>query len=553
MNYLTVYNTWCKKVKDTALKKELQEIADQPKTIENKFFRDLQFGTGGLRGEIGVGSNCLNIYTIGRATQGLADYLRNTGGKTVAISYDSRINSELFAKHAACVLAENKIKVYLVKELMPTPFLSFATRYYRADAGIMITASHNPSKYNGYKVYGADGCQITDAAAKKITECIEKIDCFAVRAASFENSLEQNMIAYMDDAVEEAFLSAVSKQSVFPPQNLILTYSPLNGTGYRIIPKLLKRLGVKTIHLVKEQAYPDGHFPTCSYPNPEKPAAMQLGLKYAKETDSDLLLATDPDADRVGIAVKAKDGYRLMTGNEVGILLMDFLLSLRLQNGTLPKNAVVIKTIVTSKLAEKVAKKYNVTLINVLTGFKYIGEQITRLENNARADDFILGFEESYGYLSGSYVRDKDAVVASMLIVEMASYYKTKGLTLLDRMEQLYKEYGTYSHKLLNFEFAGADGAKKMADLLAGIRQNLPSAFAGKKVTNVIDYLTQTDFDLPKSNVLQFDLEDDAQVIIRPSGTEPQIKVYLTAAQTQEQNAVFFENVEAELKKLFQL
>lgn len=533
---LRTYKIWQDKTEDDTLQEELKKIAGDEKAIENKFYKELQFGTGGLRGEIGVGTNCLNIYTIGKATQGVADYVKSTGGKTAVISYDSRINSKVFARRTACVFAENKIKVFIVRELMPTPFLSFATRYLKANVGIMITASHNPAKYNGYKVYGSDGCQITDRAAAEITGYIAKVDCFSVKAKEFEDYVSEGRIEYIGDDAEEAYLQAVERQSLGKAEGLRITYTPLNGTGYRIVPKMLRRVGIDDVNIVKEQGLPDGNFPTCPYPNPEKPAAMKLGMEYCKAANSDLLLATDPDADRVGIAVKTENGYELMSGNEVGVLLIDFLLFLRKKAGTLPENAVVIKTIVTTKLAEKIAKKYRVTLINVLTGFKYIGEQIGKLEKNSREGDFIFGFEESYGYLCGSYVRDKDAVVAAMLIAEMASYYKKQGKTLSQRMKELYEEFGTYSHKLLTFEFSGAEGAQKIQQLLKKLREDPPEEFAGKKVENAIDYLTQEKYDLPRSDVLQYDLEDGAQVIIRPSGTEPQIKVYLTVAQTPEEN-----------------
>lgn len=545
-----LYELWLNKVSDQALKEELESIRSDEKAIENKFFKQLQFGTGGLRGEIGAGTNCLNIYTIGKATQGVADYVRSTGGKAVAISYDSRINSDVFARRAACVLAENGLHVYIVRELMPTPFLSFATRHYGADAGIMITASHNPAKYNGYKVYGSDGCQITDEAAARITAFIAPVDCFAVKAGDFQRYVADGAIEYIGEETEEAYLRAVEEQSVCSAEGLKVTYTPLNGTGYRIVPKMLARLGLRDVNIVKEQGMPDGHFPTCPYPNPEKPAAMALGLQYAEAAGSDILLATDPDADRAGIAVRTAEGYKLMTGNEVGALLTDFLLARRRENGTLPSDAVVIKTIVTTRLGEKIAHTYGASVINVLTGFKYIGEQIGKLEREGRAKSFILGFEESYGYLAGSYVRDKDAVVAAMLIVEMASYYKKQGKTLADRMQELYAQYGTYSHKLLTFEFAGASGAKKMQQLLQDLRDHRPAEIAGRKVEHFVDYLTQTQWDLPRSNVLQYDLEGGSQVIVRPSGTEPQIKIYLTAAKTPEENAAELSALEAAMRAL---
>lgn len=547
--YSKEYERWLKNVEDSKLKEELLNLTEMEK--ENKFYKVLQFGTGGLRGEIGVGTNCLNIYTVGRATQGVADYIKSVGGKTAVISYDSRINSDVFAHCCARIFAESGITVYIVKELMPTPFLSFATRYYKATIGIMITASHNPAIYNGYKVYGSDGCQITDEMAKKITAFIDNNDYFSVKTKSFEDYLNSGRIRYIDDAVEDEYLEAVSLQSVYAINNLKITYSPLCGTGYRLVPKILSRFGVSEIDIVEEQSLPNGNFPTCPYPNPEKPEAMALGLERAKKNNSDILLATDPDADRVGVAVKNGESFCLLTGNEIGALLTDFLISIRKENNALPLDAIVVKTIVTSKLGEKIAQKFGVKTINVLTGFKYIGEQIGKLERVGKADTFILGFEESYGYLSGSYVRDKDAVVAVMLICQMASYYKEKGLTLVERVEELYKEFGRYEHKLLNYEFFGAAGTKKMMEILSSIRSNMPKAFAGLNVINTIDYLTQKQFDLPKANVLQFDLENNAQIIIRPSGTEPQIKIYITVAQDVEQNAILLANIKTDIDNIF--
>ena len=535
--YKDVYKEWTEKVRDGALRAELASVAGDEKEIENRFYRELQFGTGGLRGIVGAGTNCMNIYTVGKATQGVADYVKGSGGDTAVISYDSRIGSDVFARCAACVFAANGIRVHLVRELMPTPFLSFAVRYFHAAVGVMITASHNPAKYNGYKVYGGDGCQITDHAAAAITDSIGRVDCFSVDPEPFERYVERGMIAFIGEEVEEAFLRAVSERSVCAEDGLRVVYTPLNGTGYRIVPKMLARIGVQDVRLVREQATPDGNFPTCPYPNPEKPEAMALGLQYAAEAEADLLLATDPDADRVGIAVRDGAEYRLMSGNEVGVLLMDFLLSVRKAEGTLPKVPVVIKTIVTTRLAERVAQAYGVTLVNVLTGFKYIGEQIGKLERAGRAQDFVLGFEESYGYLAGSYVRDKDAVGACMLIAEMASCYKKQGKTLAQRMREIYAQYGTYAHKLLTYSFPGAEGAERMRRLLAAVRKESPRQLAELPVLQTTDYLTQTDFDLPKSDVLQYDLAGGAQVILRPSGTEPLIKVYLTVSGDPAENA----------------
>ena len=408
------YELWRKNVSDKEVAAQLDAMKGNDKAIENAFYKDLEFGTGGLRGELGAGTNCLNVYTIRKVTQGIADCMKHYGYKKAAISHDSRINSDVFAAEVARVFAANGIKAYLTKELMPTPYLSFITRHYGADIGVMITASHNPAKYNGYKVYGSDGCQLTDARANEMIGYIEKVDPFAVKVAALSESVKEGKIEYVSDDVTELYLAEVKKRSVGSADGLKVAYSPLNGTGYKLVPEMLKRIGVAALDIVKEQGYPDGRFTTCSYPNPEKAEALKLGLELAKAKDSDILIATDPDADRMGIAVKHGGGYTLMTGNEVGVLLTDFLFSRRKENGTLPKNPVLVKTIVSTALAVKVAEEYGAEIYNVLTGFKYIGDVIGKLEAKGEADRFVLGFEESYGYLSGSYVRDKDAVVASM-------------------------------------------------------------------------------------------------------------------------------------------
>lgn len=551
MSYNEKYQNWLAKCKDEDLKKELLKIKNDQKEKENRFYKDLEFGTGGLRGIIGAGTNCLNIYTIRKASKGLCDYIKEIGGKSVAISYDSRINSQLFAENTAMVFAENNIKAYLVKELMPTPFLSFAVRRLKTAAGVMVTASHNPSKYNGYKVYGNDGCQITDIFAKKVTEQIEKIDGFEVEVANFEKCLKNGLIEYINDKITEEFLEQACKYGLEQAENLKVCYTPLNGTGYKLVPQILNKKGVKDIVIVKEQQYPDGNFTTCPYPNPEKEEAVKLALKYAKENNCDIMLATDPDADRVGLAVNNGKDFIRLTGNETGILLAQYLLSNKKKKGILPKNPIIIKTIVTSSLINKIAKEYNGSVIDVLTGFKYIGEQIGLLEQKGEEERFILGFEESYGYLAGGYVRDKDAVGACMLIAEMASFYKKQGKTLLQVLNELYTKYGKYTHKLISKEFAGASGFAKMKELLLNIRKENLKEINGLKVINVIDYLTQTEKDLPKSNVLTFDLENDAQLIIRPSGTEPLIKFYLTAALTDKENEKIFKSIEDFINNFF--
>ena len=538
------FELWQKKVTDAEVKAQLGAMAGNEKAIENAFYKDLEFGTGGLRGELGAGTNCLNVYTIRKVTQGIADCMKHYGFKKAAISHDSRINSDVFAAEVARVFAANGIKAYLTKELMPTPYLSFITRHFKADIGVMITASHNPAKYNGYKVYGSDGCQLTDNRANEMIGYIEKVNEFDVKSPELKECIKKGMVEYVEDDVTELYLKEVEKRAVCSASGLKVAYSPLNGTGYKLVPEILKRAGIATLDVVKEQSYPDGHFTTCSYPNPEKAEALRLGLKLAAEKGSDILIATDPDADRMGIAVRHNNDYRLMTGNEVGVLLTDFLFSKRKENGTLPKVPVLVKTIVSTNLAVEVAKEYGAEVHNVLTGFKYIGDVIGKLEAKGEADRFVLGFEESYGYLSGSYVRDKDAVVASMLTAQMTAYYKNKGMTLVDRINQIYAKFGHYEHRLKSYEYAGAEGNAKMKELLSDLRANLPKSVGGVKVVDTIDYLTQDRFDLPKSNVLSFTLENGCSFIVRPSGTEPLIKVYYTAAKTPEENKKLFESMQ---------
>lgn len=539
------YELWLQKVTDKEVKAQLEKMKGDDKAIDNAFYKDLEFGTGGLRGELGAGTNCLNVYTLRKVTQGIADCMKHYGYKVAAISHDSRINSDVFAAEAAKVFAANGIKAYLTKELMPTPYLSFITRRCGADVGVMITASHNPAKYNGYKVYGSDGCQLTDARATEMIGYIDAVDAFAVKTGDLNDCIAAGLLEYVSDDVTEEYLKEVQKRAIGSAEGLKVAYSPLNGTGYKLVPEILRRNNVAALDVVPEQGYPDGNFTTCSYPNPEKAEALQLGLALAREKDADILIATDPDADRMGIAVKHGGDYVLMTGNEVGVLLTDFVFSQRKANGTLPKNPVLVKTIVSTALAEKVAAKYDAEIHNVLTGFKYIGDVIGKLEAKGEADRFVLGFEESYGYLSGSYVRDKDAVVASMLTAQMAAHYKKQSKTLVDRINEIYEEFGCYEHKLKSYEYAGAEGNAKMKGLLSALRENLPTQIGGSKVTETVDYLTQTAFDLPKSNVLYFKTENGCSVIVRPSGTEPLIKVYFTAAKTKQENKALFDGMYA--------
>ncbi|MCH5163112.1 MAG: phospho-sugar mutase [Clostridiales bacterium] len=519
----TKYAEWLKKA--TACEKELKAMSEDD--VFEAFYKDLEFGTAGLRGIIGAGTNRLNVYTIGGVTQGLCDYLKaHVKNPKVAISYDSRHFSEEFARHAAAVLAYNGVKSVITKELKPTPYLSFMTRHFGCDAGIMITASHNPAKFNGYKVYGSDGCQVTDAAADEIFGYIQKVDIFGVGAADFDKAVKGGDIEFID--VTREYLDEVYKRSVGKNRDVSIAYTPLNGTGCDIVPQMLKERGFKKVVIVPEQARPDGAFPTCSYPNPEKAEALKLAVELGKKEDCDIVIGTDPDADRLGAAVKTADGYRLITGNEMGVLLIDYIFS---HGKSLPKSPVIVKTIVTTDLAIEVAKSYGAEVREVLTGFKYIGETIKKLEQKGEGDRFVFGYEESYGYLSGSYVRDKDAVVATMLVAEMAADYKAEGKTIADVLDGIYAKFGRYYHRTVSFTYEGAAGAQKMKEVLAGIRKNPPADIDGSKVATAIDYLTQKQFELPKADVLSFKAEDGSKLIIRPSGTEPLIKVYITAAK----------------------
>ena len=534
--YMGDYKRWVDAdLEDAALKTELEEIAGNEEEIKDRFAVALKFGTAGLRGVLGAGTNRMNIYVVRQATQGLANWVKTQGGnQLVAISYDSRINSDVFAKTAACVLAANGIKVRIYDALMPVPALSFATRYYKANAGIMVTASHNPAKYNGYKAYGPDGCQMTDEAADIVYAEIQKTDILeGAKIMSFEEGMEAGLIEYVGDDCKEALYDAIKARSVRPglckTAGLKLVYSPLNGSGLVPVMRILKDIGIDDITIVPEQQYPDGNFPTCPYPNPEIFEALRLGLELAEKTDADLMLATDPDADRVGIAMKCPDGtYELVSGNEVGVLLLDYICAGRIENGTMPKDAIAVKSIVSTPLADAVAKHYGVELRNVLTGFKWIGDQIAQLEVAGEVDRFIFGFEESYGYLAGSYVRDKDAVVGSMLICEMAAYYRSIGSSVKQRLEEIYAQYGRYLNKVDSFEFPGLSGMDKMTGIMDDLRQNPPAAIGACKVVKVTDYKKPEETGLPAANVLVYDLEGGAQVIVRPSGTEPKIKTYFT-------------------------
>ena len=571
MTETELYSLWLENAKeDPDLQTELESIKNDPEEISDRFYRDLEFGTGGLRGVIGAGCNRMNIYTVRRATQGFADYLNQEyTNPSVAISYDSRIKSDKFSRAAAEVLAANGIKVHIYTELMPTPCLSWAVRALKCQGGIMVTASHNPAKYNGYKVYGEDGCQITLRGAEIILEKINSLDMFTgVKTSNFDEEVAKGNIQYIGEDIIEAFYQKVLAEGIntdlCASSGLKVVYTPLNGTGNKPVREILKRLGITDVTIVKEQENPDGNFTTCPYPNPEIREALQVGLRYCDEVKPDLLLATDPDCDRVGIAVPdGKGGYALFSGNEVGAMLLEYICQQRIRKGTMPKDPVTVKTIVTTDIVDLIAKEYGVEVINVLTGFKFIGEQIGFLEAKGQEYRYIFGFEESYGYLSGGYVRDKDAVNASMLICEMAAYYRTQGITLMQARENMYKKYGYYYQTLYSFTFEGASGMKRMSEIMDNMRSNHPTEIGGLKVERFEDYKAGTskniatgevtELTLPKSNVLAFYLEGGCKAIVRPSGTEPKIKTYITAkAPTFEDAQVIEQKIYGEFTKNFE-
>ena len=565
-DYNLLYELWLKNAKnDPDIQKELESIKGNDDEILDRFYRSLEFGTGGLRGVIGAGTNRMNVYTVAQATQGLANFLNDTYEEpSVAIAYDSRIKSDLFAKTAAGVLAANGIRVYIYSELMPTPMLSYAVRKLHCSSGIVITASHNPSKYNGYKCYDSKGYQMTDEAAKKTYDYISNVDIFNdVKLMNFDDALAEDKIDFIEDWLIEDFYSDVlSRQiekDVCKKADLKVIYSPLNGTGNKPVKHILKKIGVKDLKIVLTQEKPDGTFPTCPFPNPEIKQVFEEGIKMTEDFPADILLATDPDCDRVGIAVRHNGEYKLMSGNEVGCMLTEYILSRKQAKGELTEKPAIVKTIVTSELIRAIANDYNAEVYDLLTGFKYIGELIEQLKDKGEEARFELGLEESYGYLSGTHVREKDAVNASMIIIEMAAYYKTQGKTLVDVMNGLYEKYGMYLNSLLNFGFEGADGMKKMSDMMTSLRTNAPAEIGGMKVIKTADYLTSCATDtvtgetekitLPVSNVLSYSLPDDNKVIIRPSGTEPKIKIYITShaasrAEAEKQTDIIAESIE---------
>ena len=558
--YQDEYRRWLQAdLADCDLHNELRQIEGDEEAIRDRFAVSLQFGTAGLRGTLGAGTNRMNIWVVRQATQGVADWVRTQGGtQTVAISYDSRLKGWTFARDAAGVLAANGIHVRIYDELMPVPALSFATRYYHCNAGIMVTASHNPAKYNGYKAYGPDGCQMTDDAASVVYNAIQKTDVLTgAKYMTFAEGVEKGLIRFVGDDCKEALYAAIESRQVRPglakTAGLKLVYSPLNGTGLAPVTRVLRDIGITDVTIVPEQEYPNGYFTTCPYPNPEIFQALEKGLELAAKTGADLMLATDPDADRVGIAMRCPDGtYELVTGNEMGVLLMDYICAGRIEKGTMPAHPVAVKSIVSTPLADKVAAHYGVELRHTLTGFKWIGDQIARLEADGEEDRFIFGFEESYGYLAGTYVRDEDAVVASMLICEMAAYYRSIGSSIKQRLEEIYSQYGRYLNQVDSFEFPGLSGMDRMTGIMERLRRNPPEEIGGRKVVKATDYEKPEETGLPKANVLIYTLEGNETVVIRPSGTEPKIKAYYTTlGRDKEEAQAEKDRLAAALKPLF--
>ncbi|MCM1043526.1 MAG: phospho-sugar mutase [Corallococcus sp.] len=550
MDYLKNYEIWQKRAKDKDIIRQLALMQDDENAKKNAFYKDLEFGTAGLRGTMGAGTNCLNVYTIIKTTQGIADYMKTKGFNVACVTYDSRLNSELFSQTVAQVFASNNIKCHITKGCKPTPFLSYMTRELNCDIGVNVTASHNPKEYNGYKVYGFDGCQITDAAAEEITEYIERVDPFEVKVVSLDDAAASGYVQYVTVDLEERYLSEVEKQSLSRADGIKVAYTPLNGAGYEFVPALLQRRGAQ-VHTVAEQGFADGNFTTCPYPNPEFPETLTLARKLAEEKNCDIVIGTDPDSDRIGVSVKSEGKFVQLTGNEVGILLCDYILSSLKAQQKLPEHPVIVKTIVTTGLIDRLAADYGAEVVDVLTGFKYIGTVIGKLEQSGERDRYVFGFEESCGYLKGTYVRDKDAVVASMLVAEMAASLKKQGLTLKDRLDALYKTYGKFLHKTFSYRFEGAEGAEEKRRFLENLRRNPVTEIAGSKVVFTRDYLTQTEVDLPKSDVMTFLAENGSKLIVRPSGTEPMVKNYVTVVGTEEENQRAIVNVKSQLDAMY--
>ena len=550
MDFLAKYNFWKKHATHPTVVESLRQMEGNDEQIKNAFYGELQFGTGGLRGVMMAGTDRLNVYTVFKATEGVARYMLAHNYTSCAITYDSRLNSELFSKTAAVTLAYHGIKVYITKECMPTPFLSFMVRDLQCDLGINLTASHNPSEYNGYKVYDHKGCQMVDAGCKEIIGYISQVDPFERELGNFDDYLNKT-IFYIDDGVEQRYIDAVVAQGLDKVQDLKVVYTPLNGAGWRIVPKVLKTVGVKDLTIVPEQATPNGHFTTCPYPNPEKKEALQLAAQLLQQSGADIVLATDPDSDRLGVAVNNDGEITILGGNEVAVILCDYVLMRLTQQNKMPQNSVVVKTIVTTIMAYKIASKYGAQVHDVLTGFKYIGDFIGKLEDNGEKHRYVFGFEESCGYLKGTYVRDKDGVIASMLVAQCASYYKAQGKTLVDRLDELFEEFGTFYQDIVSYKFEGVTGAERKNQLLAELRKNPPTHLGDSPITATCDFLTQTQYALPKADVIRFNAQNGSQLIVRPSGTEPLIKCYLTVQGDKEGNKIRFAEIKALTDRLF--
>lgn len=547
-NYKQAYKLWLDKATDSGIQQSLRAMSEED--IKNAFSQDLSFGTAGLRGIMDAGTDRMNVYTVYRATEGLAMYMQRHGMQRCAVTYDSRLNNVLFEQIVAATLASRNIEAYITRECMPTPFLSFAVRHLHCDTGVNITASHNPSSYNGYKVYDSNGCQLTDDAANEVTKYIEQVDMFARPLPNFAD-YEGTLIRYVDGGVEQAYVKAVLAETINDAKGINVTYTPLNGAGHRIVPNVLKTMGVDNLSIVPEQSYPDGRFETCSYPNPEKAEALTLAVKLAQKNNSDIVIATDPDSDRIGIAVNDGGKFVQLTGNEVGVLMCDYILANYLQKGTLPSNPVIVKTIVTSKMVDAIAQNYGAQVVDVLTGFKYIGDVIYKLEQKGEQNRYVFGFEESCGYLKGTYVRDKDGVIASAIVAECAAYWKRQGKTLCGRLAEMYAQYGDYLLETVSYRFEGADGAAVKQRLLDDMRSNPLAEVAGVNVTAYCDFLNQTLYDLPRSNVMRFNCQDGSQLIVRPSGTEPLIKCYITTVGDKQSNVNRLESIKRYLSKIF--
>lgn len=548
--YFARYEIWKNNAKDQDVLNSLAQMQNDEEKMQDAFYKDIEFGTAGLRGIMEAGPNRMNVYTVYRATIGVAQYMKKHGYSSCAITYDSRNNSEKFSRVAAATLASFGITVYITKECMPTPFLSFMVRYYSADMGLNVTASHNAAQYNGYKVYDGAGCQLTDDAANELTEIIQRVDPFASPLPEF-SLYENTLVGYTDAETEEKYVQAVLAESLNRAENVSVVYTPLNGAGYRLVPEVLRRCGVDDLSVVSEQAMPDGNFPTCPYPNPENKSTLALAISLAEKNGADLVVANDPDSDRLGVAVRTSNGTQILSGNDVGVLLCDYVLSSLAQNNSLPQNPVVVKTIVSTPMADVLAKKRGAQVVDVLTGFKYIGNVINKLERQGAADSFVFGFEESCGYLKGSYVRDKDGVVAAMLVCQCASLYKKQGKTLADRLNELKSEFGNFEMQTFSYTFSGVEGAERKNRIFADLRVR-PLQFLGdSKIVDSCDFLTQTKYDMPKTNVLRYYGEDGSRLILRPSGTEPLVKCYVAVVGSEQQTKEKTQKIKKMLDGIF--